>query len=766
MPNVFNYIKPKANIGRNVFDLSSTETYSQKVGQIDVVKVIDTIPGDHHEIELSDFTQTMPLNTAAFVTGRKELAAYFVPYVHGWRQFSQYMATREDPVSSALGSINTEPRTNLATLYLIAIDQYCYFYLRETLKNTLWMNMQNLVNRQEHTTNYFSESNRVVFNNYFDSFLKDQRPFVAVSSDTVFGQQNMYAYIDAYGYNTKVLKDIITTFDTDDWNEIIAFTSSIALPTGAQFLETFNKNVSDDVRMSYYGVNSQSSNFYYRDVYVNKFGLCWFSEAVRKLDMCGFGNLYQYVSLHYQILEKINNASSIINAAEFQGQVIEPLTSIITFINDNYRERYVNLYPLLAYNQIYYNFFRNSYYELSEDYNVRNFNVDYIGTSNHESNFVQCADLPVQFLQLGYHQYKKDMFTAVLPDTQFGAVSTISFDSSVTDNDNGYFVTTPIGQDGLTIPPYQSNNFAGFSSSTNSKGNQNLSMGAIADFGGTEHWISHNHNLGSFGFDMLALRRAEALQGYRQTLMRAGNRTADIMNAIYGKAPFYHEDAIPYFLDAVGADINVDPVVQTSASTGDISSADGKLGDLGARIYMQGKGSKIKFDCRDFGCIVILSYIVPNSSYNSYMLNPHRANLTPEQHYIPDFANLGMEPVINEYLNNMRSSSLQNTIRGYVPSYFEFKTDVDRVHGAFADFSANGVSSIIQGSLSHWVAPRTDLQFTKITTLAQFYIDPRILDNIFIVEADETQDTDQFICRTHVKDICTRYMPVLGLPQF
>lgn len=93
MPNVFNYIKPTEKCARNAFDLGNKHVYSAKAGMIVPVKAIHTVPGDHFEIKISDFTQTFPMNTAAFLRGRKEFALYFIPYKQSWSNFNQYMAS-------------------------------------------------------------------------------------------------------------------------------------------------------------------------------------------------------------------------------------------------------------------------------------------------------------------------------------------------------------------------------------------------------------------------------------------------------------------------------------------------------------------------------------------------------------------------------------------------------------------------------------------------------------------------------------------------
>lgn len=91
----------------------------------------------------------------------------------------------------------------------------------------------------------------------------------------------------------------------------------------------------------------------------------------------------------------------------------------------------LNPFPLLAYNKIYNDFFRNSQWEKA---NPRNFNVDYL------TPYGSSMEMPVSSISIGdsnskyldtlfdlkYCNYNKDMFTGVLPNKQFGDVALAS----------------------------------------------------------------------------------------------------------------------------------------------------------------------------------------------------------------------------------------------------------------------------------------------------------------------------------------------------
>lgn len=692
MPNVFNYIKPTEKCARNAFDLGNKHVYSAKAGMIVPVKAIHTVPGDHFEIKISDFTQTFPMNTAAFLRGRKEFALYFIPYKQSWSNFNQYMATREDIFSSNMNAITYEPRMSLYDILSICLE------------------------------------------------------FAAVYAHDIVMPQ--------------VYRDRATDHQLLDIDQSRVYTP-LVLTNGF-----YNKT----------STSLKASQYLY-DV----FGYPRWNNVLRKLDMLGYGNHFPYIDNFIHGYVSAITVTKTITQANFESILNAHIASAKRDF-DKLRNRYVNLYPITSYNKVFYDMFRNSYYEL--DYDVRNYNLDFKLCNTAASSMVQVQDIPVTFFDIQYHQWKKDLFTAVLPDTQFGAVSllpstgtgtsVVALSAETSSDSNRWYSAN----DAEWVP-----NQSVVTNLANEQRNLITSDGQ--NFLAHKHAVTGGATLSGVttSFDVLALKRAEALQGYRQALLRAGNKTSDVFRAVFGRAPRYDEDSHPYFIDAFGEDIFVDAVVSTAETNLDKSdSTSGKLGDLGGRALMNGNSDTIKFDSSDFGIILVVQYIVPQSEYNSYMLDPHLANLTPEDHWIPAFENLGFSPVIGEYLNNLVSQPISNLNRvvGYVPRYFEFKSDVDKVHGSFCEIqstvfnrgtSSDGVSisqrvPVFSGELTHWVTPRSDMQATSTTLTRNFYVDPAVLDNVFLIAADGTYSTDQFICNTYIDVKAVRPMSVLGLPNF
>lgn len=716
---------------RNDFDLKNRHAYTQKAGVITPVKAIHVLPDDFHHLNIGDFTQTFPMVSAPFLDGKKELSAYFVPFNTLWHNFNQYQATREDPQSSLLKikGITNEPRISLYDLYAYA------FYL-------------------------FTQYVMIEYG-LFASYVNDGSvsPTDGRASATwlriVENQKNISLHVGA-----------ATTIDLYVGNLHSAYADVI----GKLSL------VRDDDSLN---LRAPSGNFYLKDVICNVVGNYVWCDVLRKYDMLGYGNLWpafkECLNTFDEELDKYLATDPYelnvfyTNTATALLRLLRRLKNMcsgteLTFDSNNQifygTHTYYNAYPLFAYNKIFYDYFRNTYYD--DNYDVRCYNMDFVDCSSPQSSRILIGDLPARFFMLEMHQYKKDMFTGIMPSTQFGAVSVLSMDVQLSgDTENNGFYLLPNGSPASTGTGYLG-----------------LNNGILTNFSSSaQPNITHVHSLengtGRTSLNPLDLKRVEALQQFRQDLLRAGNRTEDIFKQIYGAEPKSQLSEKPYFIDAVSNPINVNPVIAT-ANTG--TENNGQLGDIASRGMISGKNIDAKFSSNDFGVIIVLSYVVPEVMYNSTRIDPHLANLSPEEHFIPHFMNLGFEPLYRMFLSNYHNAEARNNSVGFALPYLEFKTDIDLAHGAFAEMLSSDVTPRpggsdnvllnFRGSLAQWVVVRSDMQQELTTTLRNFYINPSVLDTIFVQESGDDYETDQFISYTSISDDCVRQMSELGLPNF
>ena len=86
MANIMNMKQMRNNVSRNGFDLSFKKNFTAKAGELLPVMVKEVLPGDVFDINLSTFTRTQPINTAAFARMREYYDFYFVPYNLLWNK--------------------------------------------------------------------------------------------------------------------------------------------------------------------------------------------------------------------------------------------------------------------------------------------------------------------------------------------------------------------------------------------------------------------------------------------------------------------------------------------------------------------------------------------------------------------------------------------------------------------------------------------------------------------------------------------------------
>lgn len=596
MSNLFRGLKPKTKISRNGFDLSQKHVFSTRPGHVVPCLAVETVPGDHIEINMANLTRTMTLNTAAFIRGRFNFDFYFVPYTQLWHPFNQFINQRKDKHSA----------NQKGSLYCPTIE----------LKKVLHLIGVALM-----------ETNSTLLQN----------------SD------------DIYGYN-------------------------------------------------------------------------WGYNALRLLDMLGYGS-------YYEIENQLDDADTL-----------------ATYVNQ-FSGIYINVFRLAAYQHIWYDIYRNKYFDVEEEYAsgliqerdyVKYFNFDDIDCTTLANSRISVNATDAQndrifgLFQQRYVQYKKDLLTSVMPSTQFGSVSSISF------------AVTPDCFDADT-------------GSTSASGAVSLDDGAMVD---SDNAVVEMHFPSAF--DVLQLRKAEVLQKWKQLTLRAGNMVDDNWNAHFGKSPRYESDENVMYLGSHSSILQINPVEQTSPS------ATNKVGALGATGTSVANGEEIVFDLKDkgdFGVIMCMCYFTPENDYNAIGID--KANTLYEQFdfYTPEFENIGLEAVERALYDLSENPSDKNDVLGYAPRYWMYKSALDKVHGSFIDTKT-------YGTLKYWCAPRheifTNASDLKLGTraLATFYVDPAQLNNVFGVQISPSDiqnqgiSLDPFLHNVMFDIKAIRPMSVLGLPQF
>ena len=454
----------------------------------------------------------------------------------------------------------------------------------------------------------------------------------------------------------------------------------------------------------------------------------------------------------------------------------------------------VNPFRLAAYNYIWYNEYRQQYYDDGTrlmDSALNNpaalFNFDRL-TCDSEANAnvygaSGTAKLLASMCQMRYRTWKKDLFTGVLPSTQFGNVSTIGISGTVNisgsaslsgttglDSDRHQLLD---GSSSVSLPSgiYVSGFSPGSGSNRTSRIYQEDSDGNLSQYvtidgqpvtvlDKHDHTISGTASLSSYaqlnsgtGFDVLALRKSEAIQIWRENALRAGNHIKDNMLAHYGIASDFN-DHRPTYLGSVSAPLNIGDIAATANSTG----VNDVVGDIAGKGLSSLSEKVFKFHAKDFGVIMVMFSMLPEAEYDAIGIERCNQLLEAEDFFIPEYENLGLEAVSSiNFGPGAYGEPTEALVRGYAPRYFAYKTKLDK---CFGQFTGNGV-------FRTWTSQRQDVttDYTSIVPqsapLANLYVNPAIYDANFNVGIS---NSPQFLCDMYFDVDAVRPMSVIGMP--
>lgn len=396
-----------------------------------------------------------------------------------------------------------------------------------------------------------------------------------------------------------------------------------------------------------------------------------------------------------------------------------------------------NLFPLAAYQKIYYDWFSDSQWEVRDP---AAFNFDYMKGNGDTDFFTLISENPVgnvstfyQTLgQLRYANYQKDLFHGLLPNSQYGDTASYS----------------PLKMDAGT----------GLSGSV---------TGSIAII----QPASMKAGLGPYNNELsiLALRQLEFLQKYKEVAASGKQDYKSQIEKHWGVSGSNYTSDLCQWLGGVVNDLNIGEVVNTNIT-----------GDFAAQIAGKGtfNGDKhVEFESQNqYGLIMCIYHVVPQLDYVTPMTAPFNLKTNAADLAIPEFDKAGMELVPLSYLMNCRqslapSSTVMKPLLGYAPRYIDYKTSVDASYGAFRTTLKNwvvpfdGKAMLLYGVIDNVDGvPQPLSDNTTNLTYLFFKCIPSVMDSIFSVAADSTIDTDQFLCQAYFKAYVVRNLDANGLP--
>jgi hypothetical protein len=382
----------------------------------------------------------------------------------------------------------------------------------------------------------------------------------------------------------------------------------------------------------------------------------------------------------------------------------------------------LNLLPIFAYQKIYFDFYSNSQWEKHLAYS---YNVDYWDGKGS-------VEISADMIKMRYANYPKDYFLGVLPSSQYGSVAVLPALNSVYSPSN-IIAAGSFSQTNLVNPA------SGSSSVLTTTPNNGVE--------------SRNIILNS-DLSALSIRATEYLQRWKEVVQFSSKDYSDQMAAQFGiKAPEYMGNHAHY-IGGWSNVININEVLNTNLT------ADNSQAVIAGKGVGSQSGHTITYDCgAEHQVIMCVYHSVPLLDWSLKGHNPQLLCTSVSDFPQPAFDQLGMQPVPALALNNSPSAPTGSI--GYNLRYWQWKSAVDTVHGAFRPAAA----------YQSWVAP---LQGSQVQVSGQsslsyqsFKIRPQQLNSIFepqITTNNYNVAYDQLLCNVSFQVYAVQNLDRNGLP--
>lgn len=411
----------------------------------------------------------------------------------------------------------------------------------------------------------------------------------------------------------------------------------------------------------------------------------------------------------------------------------------------------LSLFPFLAYKKFCQDYFRYSQWQNSSPYL---WNIDYYtGTQQQLFSSIPAANDAYwnnnTMFDLEYCNWNKDMFMGVLPDTQYGDVASI---------DTGGLKSQDL---------YVETRISSTSTSRAYLGDKVSPSGTDFSINAGPNAVKSNPLIVTMpsvaaSFDVLALRRGEALQRWKEISLNVPQNYRSQIKAHFGVDVGENMSGMSTYIGGDSSSLDISEVVNTNLQSGDSSSE--------AVIAGKGVGSSQgseNFEARDWGVLMCIYHNVPLLDYVSSAPDPQFFVTQNTDLPIPELDSIGMQSIpISMYSNSnaelVTGFASSDYTMGYLPRYYPWKTSYDYVLGAFTTTEKEWVAPITPSIWKNMLS--TVSTASSSVTYNIFKVNPSILDSIFQVNADSKWDTDPFLinCAFDVKVV--RNLDYSGMP--
>lgn len=241
------------------------------------------------------------------------------------------------------------------------------------------------------------------------------------------------------------------------------------------------------------------------------------------------------------------------------------------------------------------------------------------------------------------------------------------------------------------------------------------------------------------------LRKAVAVQQYYEALARGGSRYREQVQALWDVVISDKTVQVPEYLGGGRYHVNINQIVQTSGQQG---NTDTPIGETGAMSVTPINESSFTKSFEEHGFIIGVCCVRHNHSYQQG-LERFWSRKDRLDYYVPQFANLGEQPVKKKEIMLTGTKTDEETF-GYQEAWADYRMKPNRVSGK--------MRSNATGTLDFWHYADN---YEKVPTLSQSWMkeEKKEIARTLIV-----QDEPQFFGAIRVANKTTRRMPLYSVP--
>ena len=241
------------------------------------------------------------------------------------------------------------------------------------------------------------------------------------------------------------------------------------------------------------------------------------------------------------------------------------------------------------------------------------------------------------------------------------------------------------------------------------------------------------------------LRQAVAVQQYYEALARGGSRYREQVRALWDVTISDKTVQVPEYLGGGRYQVNVNQIIQTS---GQQTENDTPIGETGAVSVTPIRESSFTKSFEEHGFVIGVACVRHNRSYQQG-LERFWSRRDRLDYYVPQFANLGEQPVKKKEIMLTGEATDEDTF-GYQEAWADYRMKPNRVSGL--------MRSNATGTLDFW--HYADV-YKTVPTLSQEWMAEGKAE---IARTLIVQSEPQFFGAVRVANKTTRRMPLYSVP--